>query len=173
MPHYILAMLYSAALSQNPPPEALEPVWDEMRKIKELDPELAQGLEPNVYDVLEWVLYNDATATAEAINWDAANATETAQATLYNDATATAEAISWACWATANAECTATPSPSATPKPIATPKPSATPQPPPTSRPTPAETIGNAQILVILGTAGFIGLVIVVYLVMKRGSASQ
>ena len=113
-PHYELALLYASALSQNPPPEALQPVWDELKIMKELNPEEAQALEPNLYDILEPILYNDATATAEAAGWAADNATETAKATLYNDATATAEAVNSACWANANAECTATPIPSAT-----------------------------------------------------------
>jgi hypothetical protein len=81
-PHYILAMLYSAALPQNPSPPALQPVWDEMDKMKELDPDLAQGLEPNVYDVLEWVLYNDATATAQAGSWATQAAADTAVAQM-------------------------------------------------------------------------------------------
>jgi len=81
-PHYILAMLFSAALEHYLSPEELQPVWDEMKIMKELDPEIAQGLEPNGYDVLEPVLYNEATATAEALHWAAEEATETAKSDI-------------------------------------------------------------------------------------------
>ena len=124
-PHYELAMLYASALEQNSSPEELQPVWDELKIMKELNLEEAQALEPNVYDILEPVLYNDATATAEWAAWSTDWAKETMAATLYNDATATAEAIAGACWAKANAECTATSIPSSS----ATPKASVTPQP--------------------------------------------
>jgi hypothetical protein len=96
-PHYELAMLYASALEQNPSPEDLQPVWDELKIMKELNPEEAQMLEPNVYDILEPVLYNDATATAEAATW--------AAEPEYNDATGTADAISGACWAAFEVSC--------------------------------------------------------------------
>jgi hypothetical protein len=84
MPHYLLAMLYASTLQQNASPEQLQPVYDELEIMKKLDLQQAQGLEPNVYDILEPVLYNDATATAQAATWAAEGE--------YNDETAAADA---------------------------------------------------------------------------------
>ena len=81
-PHYEMAMLHAAALPQNPPPEALQFVLEEIELMYQLNPEEAAALEPNVYDILEWVLYNDATATAEAAGWADSDATETPMAAL-------------------------------------------------------------------------------------------
>jgi len=182
-PHYELAMLYASVLEQNPSPEELQPVWDELKIMKELNPEEAQALEPNVYDILDPVLYNDATATAEWAAWSTDWANETIAATLYNDATATAEAVSWACWDAFGVSCddaiataesairaVATPTIEAT----FTPEPSATPQPLPVVN-APAATTGSGQsvIIIIIVVACVIGVVIVGYLVLKmaRGSA--
>jgi len=79
-PHYELAMLYAAVLPRNPPPEALQLVLDEVEIMYELNPEEAQALEPNVNDILELALDNDATATAEAATWAGSDATQTAVA---------------------------------------------------------------------------------------------
>ncbi len=167
-PHYELAMLYSAALLQNPPLEMLQPVWDELQIMRELNPEEAQALEPNVYDILEPVLYNDATATAEWAAWSTGWAKETIAATLYNDATATAEAVSWACLATANAECTPTPSPSVTPKP------SAKPQSVPTVT-APVATNGGGRVMIIGAIAVLVVLLFFGILAVRRtgGGASR
>jgi hypothetical protein len=82
-PHYELALLYASALEQNPSPDELQLVMDELNIMKELNPEEVQALEPSVYDILYWVLYNEATATAEAASW-----VEEAE---FSEATATAE----------------------------------------------------------------------------------
>ncbi len=145
-PHYELAMLYASALEQNSSPEELQPVWDELKIMKELNPEEAQMLEPNVYDILEPVLYNDATATAEWAAWSTDWAVETADAALLE-------------------------TPSATPTqkltPTSQPVPSTTHQPTPTALPTPIETTGNGQILPLIVATGIILLVVVGYLVLK------
>ena len=168
-PHYELAMLYLSALPQNSSPEQLQPVQDEMDAMEAIDPALAQALQPNLDDMLEWVLYNDATATADWASWSADWATETAEATRYNDATATADAVNWACWDTAGAECTATPTPSL----AATPIPSTTPQPLPTATVSqPGSITGNGQNRVILMATGVIGIIIIVYLAWKRARGS-
>jgi hypothetical protein len=167
-PHYELAMLYLSTLPQNTSPEQLKPVQDEIDAMEAIDPVLAQTLQPNLDDMLEWVLYNDATATADWASWSADWATETAAATLYNDATATADAVNWACWDTAGEECTPTP----TSSPAATPIPSTTPQPLPTvALPTPTvmQPVAEAsrgQSLII--AVSLVGLAIVVYLLWKR-----
>jgi hypothetical protein len=90
-------------------------------------------------------------------------------------------------WAveTARAEASLMPEPSATAAPTQKPTltssptstliPSTTPQPPPTTPPTTAETTGNGQSPVIIVAAVVIGLVVLVYLVLKRvrGSAGN
>lgn len=81
-PHYELAMMYAAALPRNPPPDALQFVLEEVELMYELNPEEARALEPNVNDILELALYNDATATAEAAAWAASDATETTVAAM-------------------------------------------------------------------------------------------
>jgi hypothetical protein len=156
-PYYELAMLYLSALPQESSPEQVQPVRDEMEAMHAIDPALAQELQGNLDDMLEWVLYNDATATAEWAVWSADWATETAKATLYNDATATAEA-----------ECTPTP----TPSPATTLIPATTPQPLPTiALPTPtviqpATKLSTGQSLIVV--TGLICLAILGYLLLKR-----
>ena len=158
-------------------------MWDELKIMKELNPEEAQALEPTVYDVLEVVLYNDATATAEWAAYSTDLAKETMAATLYNDATATAEAIAGACWdafgvscddaiataeavirtvATPTIEATLTPAPSATLQPMLTPTPQATTTPAPTLQ------WSNTGILLAIMAIGLVLIAVVVYLVLKR-----
>ena len=174
-PHYELAMLYLSVLPQNASPEQLQPVRDEIAAMEAIDPAKAQELHGNLDDMLEWVQYNDATATAEWATYTSDWATETAVATLYNDATATAQAVNAACWEAAGADCTATPSPS----PSATPAPSKTPQPQSqaasptlTAAPPVTETGTNTSLVI---AAGVLGLGIAAYLIWKwlRGRRRQ
>jgi hypothetical protein len=137
-PHYELAMLYAAALPQDPPAEALQRVLDEIEIMYELNPEEAQALEPNVYDILERVLYNDATATAEAEGWADSDATETAAAAF-------------------------TQTPLAVPIPSTTPQP-----PPAATSDLPADTTDYGQDLVAIVAAGAVGLIILGFLALKR-----
>ena len=153
-PHYELALLYASALTQNPSPEELQPVLDEIEMIYQLNPEEAQALQPNILDLLDWVLYNDATATAIAVFSTEVEATEIARATLDTDATATAAA------ATSKIEATLTPDPSQTPKPI----PSAT---------APAAAKSNGQATILAYVAIVVALVILGYLVWKRTQRSS
>lgn len=91
MPHYILALLYASALPENPTEAEFQLVYNELDVMKKLDPEQAQGLEPTVRDVLDAVLYNDATATANANTWDAEG--ESNGEVIEADATTTAEDV--------------------------------------------------------------------------------
>jgi len=145
-PHYALAMLYLVTLPENPSPEELQPVLDELKIVEDLSPALA----PNVYDMLEYYINTD--PSAEWISWSANWAAETATAALMQ-----------------------TPSTTPTKKPTLTltPIPSTTPQPP--STPTagqPGKMTGNGQSLVIIVAAGVTGLIVVGYLALKRRRAS-
>ncbi len=106
-PHFGLAVLYLAALPENPSPKALQPALDELKRGKVLEavnPQWDVFDSSNVDDMLE-LIYTNATATAEETARYPENATRTAIATIYYDATATAEAVNWARWATAEANC--------------------------------------------------------------------
>jgi len=167
-PHYELALLYAAALEQNPSVEELQPVLDELNVMKELNPIEAQALEPNVQDILYWVLYNDATAAAEATTW--------AAEPEYNDATATADAISGACWAAYGVFCDeATGTADAATRSAATAtieaklmvEPSETPAPP--SSVTTQEKVSGGKLEIIVGIVVIaLALAIVSYVLMKQ-----
>lgn len=146
-PHYELALLYASVLEQNPSPEELQPVWDELNIMQELNPEEAQALEPNVYDILDGVLYNDATATAEAAAW--------VEEPEINDATPTAEA------AAQIKAATSTPEPSTTLLPLATLAPQETELPA-------SRASGSSLLIGSLVVAVVVLIAAVVYLAIKR-----
>jgi hypothetical protein len=160
-PHYGLAVLYLSVLSQNPSPEALQPVLDELK--------IGQELEA-VYPPSEVFFYNTAwySSTSEYIT-DMVSG-------IFNDATATAE------WAseTGEAEATLIPQTSATTAPsqkptlAATSVPSLAPQPLPTVTISAAATTApvpqgsyTGRVLPIVA-AGIVLISVMGYLVLKR-----
>lgn len=156
-PHYELALLYASALEQNPSPKELQPVMDELKIMRELNPEEAQTLEPNVNDILYWVLYNDATATADAI----ISACLESYGVDCDEATATADAATSAA-AIPTKEATSTLEPSATPQPLLTLIPQIT------TTPAPAPQGFNTGSVLAIMAAGLILIAVVVFLVLKR-----
>lgn len=156
-PHAGLALLSLVPYmrAKNAPPEVIQYVQEELqlaRELEEAHPELAEETWVSsgmVEDVLSIYLYNDATATAE---W-------AAMSTIWAQETAGAAGMRTP---------SATPAPERTPTPQ--PVPSTTPLPLPTLTPTPAVPAGSdGQILtILLVAAGALGLVIVVYLLLKN-----
>lgn len=146
-PHYELAIFYLAALPENPTPEELQPLLDELRIVAELTP----SYEGDVHDWMEFILSSDQWYALNE-NW----ATETAEAVL-----------------------TQSPSPTHTQKLTLASRsfPSLTP-PLPTIMPTatqsqPVATTGDRQSLVIIVLTAVIGLIIVVYIALKRTRGSS
>jgi hypothetical protein len=167
-PHYELAMFYLLALPQNPSPEALQPMLDELKFVDELSP----GLTYNIHDMFEFLINND--PMAEWVSWSDYWATATATA---------ARKLTPSKMPTQQSTPSSTPIPSTT-TPTQNPTQPATPIPPATLQslrsasqtlalPTPTviqrgSKTGGGQGLVIIIAAGIIGLVIVGYLALKR-----
>ena len=167
-PHVELAMVYLSMLPRNPSPEALQPVLDELKLGEGL--ELFEALKPNFDDMLEWFLYNDATATAQSATWtveNAASEVENATANAGYEKTGTAEAEA-TLMVMSTKELIQTPTLASTPVPSTTPQPPPTAVPPTPTKSQPGMMTGNGQSLIIIVAAGVIGLVIVGYLVLKR-----
>jgi hypothetical protein len=72
-PHYELAIFYLSTLPENPTPEELQPVLDELKVVEELAPSYA----PDVHDWLEFLLNEDQWVSLNA-DW----ATQTAVAAV-------------------------------------------------------------------------------------------
>jgi len=197
-PHVALGLftLVPYLSEKDAPPEVIQFVQGELQIARELEasnPSLTNkaGISSdNLENALRDYFYNDATATVDAVNRAVYDATQTAEATI-NYATRAAWAVEkaaglasrateMACWAIAEADCTATAPPTTTltskPTLTATPFPSATPQPLPTTLPTSspttsmltAETRGDGRGLVIIVIAIVISLVVVGYLALIR-----
>ncbi len=179
-PHIGLGLLTLASYFpdiKSAPPEVIQYVQGELEIAKALEirnPSLADEAgfsSSNLEEALSAYYYNDATATADAATLQGMFSTMTAQVTQ-NYATLTlwanAEGTFWACKETPGAECdinaflTTTPAPENTN--TRTPLPSQT----PLSTQAAEESVTSGQNSAILVTASMVGMVVLIYLVVKR-----
>lgn len=190
VPHAALGLfaLEPHLAKQNAPADVLQYVQNELQVARDLearDPSLTEGAiitSEGLANALNYYLYNSATEIAYLGTVAAYKVTETVRATL-EYATRTVWAIDhatylavWAtnmnCWATAGADCTATPIPTLTPTQTLMPKPTRTPTLLPSRVPTPtvitAKTAGNETNQIIITAAGVLALLLAGFAASKR-----
>ena len=154
-PHNELAMLYLSTLPENPPPEALQPVRDELKIGQELE-----AAQPPSEVSFAWNPFGDYTSMSEYITVMLEG--------IVNDATATAESVARSTdWAKETADQASMQTLSATLTPeLSQPSPTFAPPAPPLIPPEAETSSGPCTTLIV--AAGAIGLVIVGYQVLNR-----
>ena len=157
-------------MDKNAPPEVIQSVQDEYqiaRELKAKNPSWAKEKSRSWW-LLVWLerAFN-AYFDNDVIPWVQRAAQEIASAALRETTSATpTEKLTLTATPMEKLTLTATPMEKLTLTP--TPVPSTTPQPPLATPPTTAETTGSGQSPVIIVAAGVMGLVVVVYLALKR-----